>query len=100
MLVRSDDVVPGKVCMRRTGRILQAEGHEHRALDPVGEILNVEVPEHVEELLFAYALLARLLLDSVQRPRNYAGIVRIVTAGAQALMRWSRLTLTRVNAPP
>ena len=78
MLVRSDDVVPGKVCMRRTGRILQAEGHEHRALDPVGEILNVEVPEHVEELLFAYALLARLLLDSVQRPRNYGGIVRIV----------------------
>ena len=49
-LFSEDMIVTCEISMRRTYVILKSDGHYHRTLDPVGEVLDIEIaqsPEHI-----------------------------------------------------
>ena len=46
----ADMIVTCEIRMRRADIILKSDGHYHRTLDPVGEVLDIEIaqsPEHI-----------------------------------------------------
>ena len=86
LLLRPDHVVAGEIGMRGTDRILQAEAHQDRALDPVRKVLDIEITEGPVQVLIGNSLLAGGGQHFVGRPLGNLEIIREI---GQERNEWS-----------
>ena len=77
-LLRADMIISREISMRRTYVILKSDGHDHWALDPVCEILDIEIAENLEHLLLRHSRLLCSRLDRITRPSGKNEVIRII----------------------